>query len=474
MFVVGGADQFFEFLAKKYEDAGQHHVQLELLSPTLFAAAGSPSCLPAAAPPAEELADEESVVEAEVASEEEMVVETACEENESNENDENALVEDVERGKKQKERGGSKRGNYWLTEDKTLPQVEKIIKGWNFKFEKGMDCWDLSFVRAKKTVAGARGCWGLVCSVCQAHPPIQKPSPWWTSGVLTRKRQKAEEHAKSVAHKLAKEAAARMTTATRPDQLLDKFANQKVAERKDTLLKCFRIILYLARKGYPHDMYGTLRELCARNGVDDLDVIYGNLCDPDADYSSRTFVGEVLQALADVLRKRLDAELATSPSFAVTNDETGGADRAAHSSTYLRYIFKGAVKEVFACMVNLTFQDSDKCRDYATRLGQQVPPFKMKGGCNTARSMLEALLKRYPSLRGRLEDVKSVAMDGTGSNMSNHTGVKHWLNLECGGETELIVSHCLAHQLSLVVKHAWKNVKFLNKYYQPIMLRLWM
>ena len=32
MFVVGGANQFFDFFAKKYEDAGLHIAQLDVLS----------------------------------------------------------------------------------------------------------------------------------------------------------------------------------------------------------------------------------------------------------------------------------------------------------------------------------------------------------------------------------------------------------------------------------------------------------
>lgn len=171
------------------------------------------------------------------------------------------------------------------------------------------------------------------------------------------------------------------------EQSIDQPVGQVKAERRETIVKVFRIILYCAKNNRPLSDVGPLREMQARNGLVDLDVGEGVLKDHSGKYTSRTFLREAVSSIAEVLRLEFAEALAASSAVSVIVDATMGVDGNDHLIVFLRLLDKeGSPVTKFAALIE-TKKDEQRVIDFAENVcNDPIDPERYKiaykGGLN--------------------------------------------------------------------------------------------
>jgi hypothetical protein len=162
---------------------------------------------------------------------------------------------------------------------------------------------------------------------------------------------------------------------------------------------------------------------------------------------------------------------ATALSFA--NDETTGADRNAHSQTWVKF---PDGEESFVVLTRLR-RDQLACVAFTAKCGLVLPDnseHKTKSGLNTARMMLDDLGNKYPSLTA--SKMSGGSTDGTGSNTSETIGLQVVTTAACrslGSRFDMMWTICLPHCLSLGLKDGYDGTPYLHEKFLDALPAVW-
>jgi hypothetical protein len=214
--------------------------------------------------------------------------------------------------------------------------------------------FDISVVKMRKRLENDEktllDAWGLVCDVCKENKI--DVDTWGGGGVACRQRNRLLTHQASYKHAQAVELDQQRLLKKDSESAAKKAYTEVIKPRRATLAKCVRILKSLLKAARPIHDYVRDRKIAAKCGAKDLCIETGTLCDPKANYTSASAVAELLAAAAAVCRRKIDAEVREVTAVGLSNDETTGADKNAHSQTWIKL---AGGKEIFAGVARLAY-----------------------------------------------------------------------------------------------------------------------
>nr|XP_042906443.1 zinc finger protein 862-like [Parasteatoda tepidariorum] len=259
----------------------------------------------------------------------------------------------------------------------------------------------------------------MFCKLCRK---CKKKNPFGSDGCTSYKTTSLQRHNNSHEHMQAVEA-----ENCRKDM---KVATTSVKKKNESfIISCLKSALFLAVNELPNSLFGNLQQFVKIQGCEN----YAGK--QSAKYEHGNIINELHYSIAEVIEKRMLADVDDVKVCAIICDETCDLAKMKHLGVNIRYVKDGSVVVKFLDNVHI----SD----------------------GTALTLMSSILDMLKNKNINIKKIVALGSDGANVMVGKKSGLATRL-------TELnhclISVHCSAHRLALVLQNAVNDIQSIKSY----------